>query len=570
MGNSCKKQEIERRSSICSLFFLLFIFCGNILPAQQNLPLNREWSLEYEKAGACIPAAGNPGPDDSLVRSVISDPFSSCFKPYIVSIAWQQKDRSKSWIVRKLKKESLFIVNDTADKFHLQVDPLFNFQFGEDLAGKTQEKLYVNTRGFLMRGSIGKKIAFESSFYENQATFPQYMDDYIASTNNLFSPQEASYIYNVVPGQGRSKPFHTNGYDYAMASGYVSYSPAKIVNIQVGNGKHFVGDGYRSLLLSDNAFNYPYARITTTCKWFEYTNLYTSFMNLTSGGAQTPPHTERLFQKKTGSFQFLSVNLWKRLQIGLFQGMIWQAADTTNKQHLSFNTFDPVIGVNTAIYGLHNTNNIVWGATLKLRITRSFSIYGQYMLDDLASGSNGGDVNNKSGYQLGFKYFDLFTVKNLHLQVEYNTVRPYAYAAADQYQSYTQYNQALGDPLGANFQELVGFLNYRIRDFFIGIQGNYMIKGTDSAAYNYGGDVFRPSDVFPAGQQLQDIRTTQGVKNTIMYEDVHIGYLLNPSTNWNIVIGVTNRSDQTYKGTANSQVFYIGMRTSLVNLYNDF
>jgi len=105
--------------------------------------------------------------------------------------------------------------------------------------------------------------------------------------------------------------------------------------------------------------------------------------------------------------------------------MIFEAADSTNKEHVNFNTFDPVIGVNTAVYGLHNKNNILLGATLKLKVTNSISLYGQYMLDDVSSAKSG-EVSNKYGDQLVLKYFDLFTVKNLHLQLEYNSVRPYA------------------------------------------------------------------------------------------------------------------------------------------------
>ncbi len=567
MKHSYRKQlDVNNRMNI--LVFVFFVFCMNSIFAQQNLPLNREWNVW--NVGMCVKIGENHDEPPTINLKCIPAAVSA-FYPIIAPVSFQQKDKSINWFVRKFKRESLIIVNDTADKFHLTIDPLFNFQYGKDLADKKDEKLYTNTRGFLVRGSIGQKFAFESSFYENQATFPQYIDTYIATTNKLF-PQQANYIYNVIPGQGRSKAFRVHGYDYAMASGYISYSPNKIVNIQLGNGKNFVGDGYRSLLLSDNAFNYPYARITTTYKNFQYTNLYTSFMNLTDGGVQTPPHTERLFQKKVGSFQFASINLFHHLQLGLFQGMIWQAADSMNKQHVNFNTFDPVIGVNTAVYGLHNTNNILWGLTGKLKVTNSISLYGQYMLDDVYSKSNGGDISKKSGYQVGFKYYNLFTVKNLHLQVEYNTVRPYAYSSENQNQSYTHYNQALAHPLGANFQELVGFINYRIADFFIQIQGNYIIKGNDSAAFNYGGDVFKSSGSFPIAQQqqLQDIQTTQGVKSTIMYEDIHIGYLLNPSTNFNIIAGVTNRTEQTFKGTTNTQMVYLGIRTSLANLYYDF
>lgn len=535
--------------------------------AQQNLQLNREWGLKYEKEKNFIPGSKTK---DSLQKNKVEIADLSCFKPYMVSPEFSIKDKTQgSYIYRKFRKESFIIVNDTADKFQLTVDPLFNFQFGTDRADTTGEKLYTNTRGFLVKGAVGKKFAFESSFYENQSTFPRYMDNYIANTNNLF-PQTTNYNYAVIPGQGRSKPFKSNGYDYAMASGYISYSPFKVLNVQLGNGKHFVGDGYRSLLLSDNTFNYPYARITTTFKNIQYTNLYTSFMNLTDGGVQTPPHTERLFQKKVGSFQMLSFNFFKRIQLGLFQGMIWEAADSTNRQHVEFNTFDPIIGVNLFNYGMHNTNNILTGATLKIKITNSISVYGQFMLDDLNSKDGRGDVANKYGYQAGFKYYDVLTLKNLNLQLEYNNVRPYAYAATNPEQSYTHYNQSLAHPLGANFYEAIGFINYRLKDFFIELKGNYAVKGVDSTGFNYGGNIFKADNNFSSLQNMENIQVGQGVKTTIITEDIHIGYLVNPNTNFNIVLGISNRSAQTEKKTSNTQLVYIGIRTSLANLYYDF
>ena len=469
---------------------LLLFLLPTLLFAQQNLQLNREWGLKYEKEKNKI--SGKQPKDSITKKDINSSEDLSCFKPYIINPEYSLKDKSKgNYLYRKLKKESLIIVNDTADKFHLNVDPLFNFQYGKDLEDKTNETIYTNTRGFIIRGGYGKVLVIESSFYENQSAFPKYMDSYIASTNNLF-PQTSNYDYAVIPGQGRSKPFKTNGYDYAMASGYVSYTPFKMLNVQIGNGKHFVGDGYRSLLLSDNTFNYPYARITTTYKNIQYTNLYTSFMNLTDGGVKTPPHSERLFQKKTGAFQMLSFNLFKRLQIGLFQGMIWEAADSTSRQHVNFNTFDPIIGVNALNYGMHYTNNILLGSTLKFKITNTISLYGQYMLDDVASSkNNGGEIKNKYGYQVGLKYYDLFTLKNLNLQLEYNYVRPYAYSAANPEQSYSHYNQALAHPLGANFNEAIGFINYRLKDFFIELKGIYAVKGDDSSSFNYGGNIFK-------------------------------------------------------------------------------
>lgn len=164
------------------------------------------------------------------------------------------------------------------------------------------------------------------------------------------------------------------------------------------------------------------------------------------------------------------------MQLGLFQGMIWEAADSMNRQHTNFNTFDPIIGVNALAYGLHNRNNVLLGGTLKLKITKSISLYGQYMLDDVYTKNGRGDIRKKYGYQIGFKYFDLFTIKNLHIQAEYNSVRPYAYAAENSYQSYSHYNQALAHPLGANFNEAIGFINYRLKDFFVEVKINYAVK----------------------------------------------------------------------------------------------
>ncbi len=548
------------------IFYIFFLLPILLSAQQKNISLNREWTLFAEQF--CL--------RDSSVHYTSMRPMIEGDK---LTVAYLNSHNSKEvrlytygngpLLYRKLKKESLLIVRDTADKFHLTIDPLFNFEGGKDMADTSGEKLYKNTRGFLVRGDIGKKVSFESSFYENQATYARYIDNYIASTNKLF-PQSATYQYDVIPGQGRAKKFKVNGYDYAMASGYVSYSPIKMFNIQVGHGKHFVGDGYRSLLLSDNAFNYPYARITTTYKNIQYTNLYTSFMNLTDGGVTTPDNVERLFQKKIGSFQFLSANLFHRLQLGLFQGMIWQAADSSNRMRTNFHTYDPVIGVSALTYGLHNENNVLMGATFKLKVTKSISLYGQYMLDDVYSEKGRGDIRKKYGYQVGFKYFDLFTVKNLHIQAEYNTVRPYAYAAENAYQSYTHYNQALAHPLGANFYELVGFVNYRVKDFFIQLKANYAVKGNDSLKNNFGGNVFKPDNSFPITQKLENIETTQGLKTTIMYQDIHIGYLVNPSTNLNIVLGFTNRLEKTDRTSSSTQFVYLGIRTSLSNFYYDF
>ena len=581
------KLKVPIHKFLLPIAYCLLPIC--FLQAQQkNLPLNREYDLNTEKSFAYHDFDNYPSKskkDSNYYWGPTA--FRPCLEGWTLNLKSIRKMNygfnnlpyyadsfkdidsiisKKSLLRRKIFLQSLFIINDTADKFYMTIDPLFNFEYGRDYADSSKS-FYKNTRGVLVRGDIGTKFSFETSFLENQATFVNYIDDYVKSTNNFFS-NPINYQYNVIPGQGRAKTFKKTGYDFAMASGYISYSPNNHFIFQVGTGKHFVGDGYRSLLLSDNAFNYPFARITTSFGKFQYTNLYTSFMNLTDGGVKTPPGTERLFQKKAGSFQFLSWNIHKRIQLGFFQGLIWMASDSMNRQHFNINYFSPLIYNAALSEGLAGTNNVLLGWTLKLKISNSISIYGQYMLDDFSTIMN--SLHDKTGFQVGAKYFDLFGAKNLHFQLEYNHVRPYSYASEKPSQSYTHYNQPIAHPLGANFKEAIAFLNYRIGDFFTEVKINYAIIGKDSTGRNYGNNIFSSDANAFYGINSTINQMGQGIKTTLKIFDFHIGYLVNPSTNFNIVAGISNRSNTSSVENSQTNFVYFGIRTSLNNVYYDF
>ena len=96
------------------------------------------------------------------------------------------------------------------------------------------------------------------------------------------------------------------------------------------------------------------------------------------------------------------------------------------------------------------------------------------------------------------------------------------------------------------------------------------MKGNDSLNKNFGGNIFKADNQFPITQTLENIHTTQGLKTTILYQDIHIGYLVNPATNFNIVVGFTNRTEKTNSTTIATQFVYFGIRTSLANFYYDF
>ncbi len=152
----------------------------------------------------------------------------------------------KRWFTRKLYRESFLEMKNK--KQILYIDPIVDLRYGKE-GGNS---LYQNTRGYFIRGYISEKLWFQTSFFENQARFPKYINSYIDS-------------FAVVPGMINPKLFKTDAYDYAIAMGQISFSLNQYYNVQFGQGKNFIGNGYRSLMLSDNTA--PYLFLRNNFKW---------------------------------------------------------------------------------------------------------------------------------------------------------------------------------------------------------------------------------------------------------------------------------------------------------------
>jgi len=266
-------------------------------------------------------------------------------------------------------------------------------------------------------------------------------------------------------------------------------------------------------------------------------------MNLTTGGAKTPKFTEPLFQKKAGAFQYLSYNVNKKINIGLFQGLIWNAADSTNRQHLEWQFFNPIIFSNLPFYGLNNKNNILLGLTANIKLTHKISIYGQWMVDDY---SNKKSAGNGLGGQIGLKYFDAFTLKNLMLQAEYNRVAETSYnnpldVSADQ--SFSHYNQNLAFTPSYG-KELVLLGDYKYKRAFLNAKLNLQWKTANNNPL---------------------------YKNTLA--KVQIGYTINPSYNFNVSLGFNYRFQDFLEFSSSNNkttLWSVSLKTNLYNLYYDF
>ena len=481
----------------------------------------------------------------------LENSFNSSIKPFVNGVNYDKKTLDSAYYERhsvkkytniwsrKLKQESLLLVDSS--NFKLSLDPLFYFEAGQD--SKYSDSLYyTNTRGVLIRGSIGNDFAFESTFLENQAVMVDYVSDFVRS-------------WEVVPGQGRVKKFKTNGYDFANASGVITYSPFKHLNLMAGSGKLFVGNGYRSLLLSDNAFNYPYFKINFHSKKFSYTAAWASMQVIKNGRFTFNKLSEPIFTKKAYTFQYVSYRPIKRVELGLFQAVMWKAQRPENND-FDFNILNPVIYAHTVQYNLYDINNVMLGANLNIKITSSINLYGQLMVDDIN--------NSKMGLQAGAKYFDVAGIKNLYVQGEFNQVNAYSYSLPTAYQSFSHYNQALAHPTGANFTEVVGLINYRFKDFFACAKLNLIDYGKDKFGYYAGNSVIR--DYLQTDIQAN----TMQVKAKTQLIDFKLGYLVNRSSNLNIAVGAMLRNHKSDFNPLQTNYIYVSIGTAISNKYYDF
>jgi len=488
--------------------------------------------------------------------------FITVMKPYRYDLLAEHTDcdslfafgrvkKHKNWFLRKLREES-FLAIDTLG-FQLQIDPLAYLELGNQL--NTSSHVWTNTRAVRMQGRIGEKLTFQSFFFENQANMPQFIDDFVKK-------------YNIIPGQGMSRGFHTDSYDFSRSEGWISYSPSSVFNFQFGHGKRFIGDGYRSLLLSDNSFSYPFFQITTRIWNIQYVNLFTAFSNM-----KTSNYWISGYDKKYGSFHILSYYNNLGFEISLFEGIVWHGGDSTANRGFDVNYLNPIIFYRPVEFSLGSPDNAILGANLKYKLLNNLQLYSQLVLDDIDFGESQkgkGYLWNKFGFQFGGKYFDAFGISNLFLQLEYNRVRPYTYSHRSDIQSYSHYRQPLAHPLGANFEEFIALANYKLGDFQLSLKANFAIYGADNDTTNWGGNIFLIEQTASLGYPSWGNFTKQGFYTELLNFKAEIVYLLNPVTNLNIFTMLYFRKLDNNISPSTDKIFTFGIRTSIENFYYDF
>lgn len=536
-----------------SRFFLLsFLLIANVVHAQQLLiPLEKSiidlYDRHTHKKEALFHTSIKPylqSEMDSVVAFNEVWPFAIPDRPADASFG------QRFWYSIRYDD----IVPIRKDQFYLAINPLMNFSVGYEI--DEAKVTYQNTRAAGIKGSIGSKFAFESRFYENQAKFPQYLDQYIRNDT-------------VVPGQGRPRVFKSGAYDFAWADAYLSYSPNEIFNLQFGHGKNFIGDGYRSLFLSDNSFNYPFLKLTVNVWRIKYMVLYAEMLDIDFASKNFTTG----FPKKYATIHYLSWDIKSRFQFGLFESIIWGGQDSTQRRGIELQYLNPIIFLRPVEFSLGSPDNASLGFFANFKASDHVFLYTQIMVDDLdinKSRQGSGFFRNKVAFQGGIKIYDLFDVDHLFFQTEYNLARPYTYGHKIPLQNYSHFNQALAHPLGANFHESITFLNYRFGRFFAGTKWQYARFGMDAPEAHNGKNIFLSDFDIPGYPNSYGNKIGQGIPTNLIQGDIRFQFVVNPKINLNFEVKYTNRLLSNAFQKDKTSWLSFTLKTGLNNFYYDF
>lgn len=472
-----------------------------------------------------------------------------------------------SWFKTFYKKQYDFAYIKTPD-FFMVLNPIISGTgLIQDNSHKynyaTPNTIFANSHGIEIRGWINKKLGFYTNFTDNQEQFPSFVNSWV------------NKYYQAVPGADYFlKPTSTKGaYDYLQANGYIDFEALKDhVNVTFGSGKHFIGDGFTSLFLTDFSSNMPFLQLRARiwklnyeCLYLELSQQYNKYLG------------DALLGHKFTTMHYVTYDPAPWMKLGFFESVVFNRPNVYEISYLN-----PMILTTSLDKFNGQGDKALLGFTGKLILAHTVQFYGQFMINEFRSkeffGSKGW-YGNKWGVQFGAKYFNAFTIKDLDIQAEVDVVRPYTYTAKDTIANYTNYNQPLADPLGAGFIKGIGSIRYKpMKNFTISGKFMYYIQGVDTGSRNYGNNIFNG---YLSAYSDYGVQVINGPKSNCYTANLNFTYQI--KRNLFIDLGSTYRSytnnighypDYSTTGTAygplTTTYYYLSVRLNAQRRNYDF
>jgi len=425
---------------------------------------------------------------------------------------------------------------------YLVLNPVIRTQVSREKNISDHPNLF--SYGVDARGTILHKLGFSFFAVNNTERLPAYMSDWV----NRYQ----------VPGVGNYQQKAGKKINYWDVRGTIQTSVTKSIDLQLGYDRNFIGNGYRSLFLSDVGYNNAFFKV----------NVRAWKINLQSLYIQLEPQDGIVNSKDTKKYlriNTVGINAAKWLNISVFDAVVMG-----RKNGFDFNYLLPVTFLRAMEQQSGSPDNALFGVNVKANLAGKVQLYGSILLDEFnltEIKARSGWWANKFGYQAGVKYIDAFNIKNLDLQLETNRVRPFTYTHFDSVSNYSAFNQPIAHPLGANFHEFIALANFQAtRRLNLNAKLVYYQQGLDSLGFDMGSNILINYNNRPRSYGW---KVGSGNKATCMYFAAVATYeLLN---NWFVDFSIMQRNFKTQlSGETNTSMFTIGLRINIARREFDF
>lgn len=267
----------------------------------------------------------------------------------------------------------------------------------------------------------------------------------------------------------------------------ISYTPNKYFNFQVGVDQQFVGEGVRSMLLSDYSSPHPFAQLRTKIWKIEFVNLYQFFRENVSTN----------MRQKYASTHMLNFQATKRFQIGIFESVVFQPKDTLLNRGYDIEYLNPFLFYRPTEYSIGSQDRLLIGLNLSYQFD-NLMFYGQFAIDDFVLSEimeRSRWWANKYSGQIGFKGKAKLKNAQLRYLSEVNFARPFTYTHLSEGTNYGHQGISLAHPTGANFVESLSEISL-IFNNKLSVKAQFMFVqqgGLDGDANTtYGADIYQP------------------------------------------------------------------------------
>ncbi len=467
-------------------------------------------------------------------------------------IGWQAQTEDE---IEFLPFELRWRLNQKATKkapISLQIHPLVTLQQGIELQNSDPSGFNQMGIGGHLDFSVGTRFYLELNYQE---------------TNAQLNAFERNFADNreVIPGQGYAYGVEDRFF-FRDLNGYAAYRPSNHFHLQLGRGKNFIGDGYRSLLLSDAGYNYDYFKLTTDFWKVRLVNLFNHMTDVRFSDGEISAFTE-----KYSAIHYLSIQPTQRWNIGLFEAVVWQAHDGNSHRGFDVNYLNPIVFYRPIEFSVGSPDNVLVGLNNSVLLSKNVKVYSQFLLDEFKISelrSREGWWANKYSLQLGGYWFNAFNQEHLTLQAEYNLVRPFTYSHGNVLLNYGQFNQPLAHPLGANFQEAVAIANYTTQKWMVELKSTLALVGTETTSdtISSGTDIFKS---YVLRERDYNYRLPGLSDEKLFTAELRVNYLISKAVNLQIELRCGYRKD-TRKDFGDLAYGVLGVRTGIFNRYNDY